>query len=172
MFPGSDSFHPLLAEVTHNETADASMTFHPPEHNVPGSPEGQRAGSVSTSPEAHDDVSESESSPERLRAEQPSSCVTTSFASDQSLTQLVTSQNHPPDVELTALSLSNLILSDDAPAESVSQPEEPLSESEQSLDLRTDVPVLEKMVRSCFLLSDINLRHCSFMLQLQVVRLF
>ncbi|XP_036977228.1 centrosomal protein of 295 kDa isoform X3 [Acanthopagrus latus] len=145
VFPGSDSFHPLLAEVTHNETADASMMFHPPEHNVPGSPEGQRAGSVSTSPEAHDDVSESESSPERLRAEQPSSCVTTSPASDQSLTQLVTSQNHPPDVELTALSLSNLILSDDAPAESVSQPEEPLSESEQSLDLRTDVPVLEKM---------------------------
>ncbi|XP_030253003.1 centrosomal protein of 295 kDa isoform X2 [Sparus aurata] len=145
VFPGSDSFHPLLAEVTHNETADASTTFHLPEHNVPESPEGQRAGSVSTSPEARDDSSESESSPERLRAEQPSSCVTTSPALDQSLTQLVTSQNHPPDVELTALSLSNLTVCDDAPAASVSQPEEPFSESEQSLNLRSDVPVLEIM---------------------------
>lgn len=150
MFPGSDSFHPLLAEITHNETADASTTFHLPEHNVPESPEGQRASSVSSSPEAHDDSSESESSPERLRAEQPSSCVTTSPALDQSLTQLVTSQNHPPDVELTALSLSNLTMCDDAPAASVSQPEEPFSESEQSLNLRSDVPVLEIMVRSCF----------------------
>ncbi|XP_073340063.1 uncharacterized protein cep295 isoform X3 [Pagrus major] len=142
VFPGSDSFHPLLAEVTHNETADPSMTFHLPEHNVPESPEGQRAGSVS-SPSV-----ESEPSPECLRAEQPSSCVTTSPALDQSLIQLITSQNHPHDVELTALSLSNLSVCDDAPAASVSQPEEPFSESEQSLNLRSDVPPSEKMMEA------------------------
>lgn len=32
----SDSFHPLLAEVTHNETAEPSMTFHLPEEEVEG----------------------------------------------------------------------------------------------------------------------------------------
>ncbi|XP_029629430.1 uncharacterized protein LOC115206504 [Salmo trutta] len=32
----SDSFHPLLAEVTHNKTAEPSMTFHLPEEEVEG----------------------------------------------------------------------------------------------------------------------------------------
>ncbi|XP_044058281.1 centrosomal protein of 295 kDa isoform X2 [Siniperca chuatsi] len=141
VFPGSDSFHPLLAEVTHNETADPSMTFHLPEHDVPHSPEGQPASrerSVSTPEEleTHDDPSvESEPSPERLRTEEPSSCMTASPTLHESFSQLITSQHHPQesvlmvspttrtDVELTALCLSTLTMCDDAPTVDMPQPE-------------------------------------------------
>ncbi|XP_042342949.1 uncharacterized protein LOC121943495 [Plectropomus leopardus] len=127
VFPGSDSFHPLLAEVTHNETTDPSMTFHLPEHGVPSSPEGQPAsGERSVSTPSHTDASaESEPSPERLRTEEPSNCTAVSPALPESFSQLITSQCHPyesvlemsptmrMDVELTTLSLSNLTVCDD-----------------------------------------------------------
>lgn len=115
----SELFQPLLAEVTHNETADPSMTFHLPEHNVPDSPE-----------ELPDwDRALSEESPERLRTEEPITCVMASPASHGSFSQhhacksvLVLS---PPtmmtDVELSALSLSKLTMCDQTPA--VPQPE-------------------------------------------------
>ncbi|XP_034385039.1 uncharacterized protein cep295 isoform X3 [Cyclopterus lumpus] len=125
VLPDSDSFHPLLAEVTHNETADPSMIFHLPEHDGPTSPEGAQ-NSVSEEFEAHDDPSvESEPSPERLREEPPPGCAAASPASHDSFSQLVTSQCHPdesvlmlslaagPDVEPTALSLSRLTMCDD-----------------------------------------------------------
>ncbi|XP_070685424.1 centrosomal protein of 295 kDa [Pempheris klunzingeri] len=134
VFPGSDSFHPLLAEVTHNETADPSMTFNPPEHDVPNPPEGQPASgerSVSASSEEFepgvDPSVESEPSPERLRAEEPSGCTAVPPASQESFSLLITSQCHPhesvltvsptrrTDVEITALSLSNLTMNDDSP---------------------------------------------------------
>lgn len=127
----SDSFHPLLAEVTHNETAEPSMIFHLPDHDGPTSPEGQPAcgesrGSASSEEfEAHADSSvESEPSPERLREEEPSGCAAVSPASHDSSSQLITSDCHPDesvlmlspaaDVELTALSLSRLTMCDDA----------------------------------------------------------
>ncbi|XP_031719464.1 uncharacterized protein cep295 isoform X2 [Anarrhichthys ocellatus] len=127
VFPDSDSFHPLLAEVTHNETADLSMTFHLPEHKVPTSPEGQPASGehgVSTSSEEFE-TDESEPSSEHLRAEEPSSCAAASPASHESFSQLITSQCHPhesvlvlspdtrTDEEPTALSLSRLTMCDD-----------------------------------------------------------
>ncbi|XP_029301688.1 centrosomal protein of 295 kDa isoform X2 [Cottoperca gobio] len=136
-----DSFHPLLAEVTHNETADPSMTFHLPEHNVPTSPEGLASGERSVSIpseefETHTDPSiESEPSPERLRTEHPSSCMAASPAFHESFSQLITYQCHPHEsvlmvsptmrieVELTALSLSNLALCDDPPTVVLPQPE-------------------------------------------------
>ncbi|KAM6931874.1 uncharacterized protein cep295 isoform 2-T2 [Lycodopsis pacificus] len=127
VFPDPDSFHPLLAEVTHNGTADLSMTFHLPEHEVPTSPEGQPASwehGVSTSSEEFE-TDESEPSPEHLRAEEPSSCAAASPASHESFSQLITSQYHPhesvlvlspdtrTDEEPTALSLSRLTMCDD-----------------------------------------------------------
>ncbi|XP_054460001.1 centrosomal protein of 295 kDa isoform X2 [Anoplopoma fimbria] len=144
VFPGSDSFHPLLAEVTHNETADPSMTFHLPEHDVPTSPEGQPASveySVSTSSEeceTHTDESEpsSEPSPERLRAEEPSSCLTAYPTLHESFSQLITSQCQPhesilmmssatgTDVEPTSLSLSRLTMCDYIPTLGIPQPED------------------------------------------------
>lgn len=180
MFPGSDSFHPLLAEVTHNETAEPSMIFHLPDHDVPPSPEGQPANgerSVSTPSEefeTHDDSSvESEQSPERLRTEDPSSCLNASPILHESFSQLITSQHniHESVVELTALSLSALTLCD-APTMSVPQPDGvgadrscisrrqedavPSSglcdrelKSEQGLNLTNAIPVSEKiLVRS------------------------
>ncbi|XP_039646701.1 centrosomal protein of 295 kDa isoform X2 [Perca fluviatilis] len=102
VFPGSDSFHPLLAEVTHNETADPSMTFHQPEHDGRAtSPEGQPASGgsrVSTpSEEVEIHTVESEPSPERVRTEDPSGCVADSPASQESFSQLATSQYQPRD---------------------------------------------------------------------------
>uniref|UniRef100_UPI0037E7F921 neurofilament medium polypeptide-like n=1 Tax=Semicossyphus pulcher TaxID=241346 RepID=UPI0037E7F921 len=143
VFPDCDSFHPLMAEVTHNETADPSMIFHLPEHSVPDSPERQPAsgeGSVSTPSEefeTNDDLPvESEPSPERLRAEEPPCSTTASPVLHQSFSQLITSQCHPhesvlvlsptvrTDVELTALSLSSLTVSDHLPTVGMPQPEE------------------------------------------------
>ncbi|XP_045929282.1 centrosomal protein of 295 kDa isoform X2 [Micropterus dolomieu] len=179
VFPGSDSFHPLLAEVTHNETAEPSMIFHLPDHDVPPSPEGQPANgerSVSTPSEefeTHDDSSvESEQSPERLRTEDPSSCLNASPILHESFSQLITSQHniHESVVELTALSLSALTLCD-APTMSVPQPDGvgadrscisrrqgdavPSSglcdrelKSEQGLNLTNAIPVSEKILEA------------------------
>ncbi|XP_033953526.1 uncharacterized protein [Pseudochaenichthys georgianus] len=95
-----DSFHPLLAEVPHNETADPSMTFHLPDHHVPSCTEGR--------PHSRGEESEasSEPSPERLRAEQPASCRAAPPLHG-SFSQLITSQCHPPESEeeLTALAI-------------------------------------------------------------------
>nr|XP_046245960.1 centrosomal protein of 295 kDa [Scatophagus argus] len=155
VFPGSDSFHALLAEVTHNETADPSMTFQLPELSVPQSPGGRPTSwgrNVPTPPEEpehHRDSSESEPSPERLRTEQPSPPPT----SHESFSQLVTSQDHLHDVELTALSLSTLTLCEDTPAPSEPQPEEPISdectgEPERLSYLRIDPAISEKTLEA------------------------
>ncbi|XP_044209509.1 centrosomal protein of 295 kDa [Thunnus albacares] len=139
VFQGSDSFHSLLAEVTHNETVDPSMIFHQPQHDAPSSPEGQppsREHSVSTHSEDFETRTnpsvESEPSPERLRTEEPHR--TTSTALHESFSQLVTSQCHPhesvlmmsptaQDVELTAQSLSNLTVCDSTSMLNLPQPE-------------------------------------------------
>ncbi|XP_056138891.1 centrosomal protein of 295 kDa [Lampris incognitus] len=137
MFLACDSFYPLLAEVTQNETADASMTFHLPQQEELSSPEGDsrssgKEGSLSAhcegSPEekveTRDNVStESYPSPERFRAEEPSPSPTTL---QESFCQLTTSQCRPndsalvvspadQDAELMTLSLSNLMLNDASP---------------------------------------------------------
>ncbi|XP_056466557.1 uncharacterized protein cep295 isoform X5 [Gadus chalcogrammus] len=39
-FADQDSFHPLLAQVTLNESLEPSMTFHLPQQEVPSSPDG------------------------------------------------------------------------------------------------------------------------------------
>ncbi|XP_051254471.1 uncharacterized protein cep295 isoform X8 [Dicentrarchus labrax] len=168
VFPSSDSFHPLVAEVTHNDTADSCVTFHLPVHDVPNSPEGQSASwerSVSTTSEefeTHDGPSvESEPSPERLRTEEPSSCVTASHALHESASQLITSQYHPheSDVEITAQSLSNLTLCDDASTPSMPQTHVgdpvPFSdlcvgelESERGSNLRSAVPISEEILEA------------------------
>nr|XP_033486685.1 uncharacterized protein cep295 isoform X2 [Epinephelus lanceolatus] len=167
VFPGSESFHLLLAEVTHNETVDPSMTFHLPEHNVPTSPDGQPAsGEPSVSTPSHTDASiESEPSPERLRTEESSRCITASPALPDSFTQLITSQNHPDEsalmmspmraeVELTALSLSNLTMCDDAPTVGTLQPEEAdadrncVSERRNSIPLGDLCPVSNKILEA------------------------
>ncbi|XP_062275908.1 centrosomal protein of 295 kDa [Scomber scombrus] len=136
----SVSFHPLLAEVTHNETIDPSMIFHLPEHDTPSSPEGHsqsRERSVSTHSEDFETCTnpsvESEPSPERLRAEEPSR--STSTALQESFSQLVTSQCLPHESvltvspttqhpELTAQSLSDLTVCDSTPTLSMPPPEE------------------------------------------------
>ncbi|XP_035477657.2 uncharacterized protein cep295 isoform X2 [Scophthalmus maximus] len=113
---GSDSFHPLLAESTHNETVDPSMTFHMLGHTVPNSPGGRQAsgeGSVSPPSEIHADLSvESVPSPECLRTEMPASQESVLMSEDTTRT----------DVELTALGLSNVTLCDDATAADLQQP--------------------------------------------------
>lgn len=150
IFDCSDSFHLLVAEVTHNETAEPSVNFHA----VPDSPEGRPASceqSASAPPEefeTHDDPSiESEPSPERLRTDKPPSCLTPPHALHESFSQLITSQHHPHEVELTALSLSNLTMCDDALTLKL-QPEEPFRELESEQTVR---PASEKLsVRLCF----------------------
>ncbi|XP_071396494.1 uncharacterized protein cep295 [Centroberyx affinis] len=138
VFPASDSFHPLLAEVTHNETVDASMTFHLPVQEAPSSPEGSGqspGGERGLSPrseeesETHAEPSvESEPSPERFRAEEPSSAS----ALQESFCQLATSQCQPQEsvlmvsaqeAELATLSLSGLTLCDAPPALDLPPPE-------------------------------------------------
>lgn len=140
MFPRPDSFHPLPAEVTHNETADPSLTFHFPEHEVPNSPADRPASgqcSVSTAAEESethtDHTVDSELSPERLRTQEQSSCST---ALHESFSHIVTSQCLPhdsvltmspttrPDVDLTALSLLHLTMCDATPDLAVPLPEE------------------------------------------------
>ncbi|CDQ87644.1 unnamed protein product [Oncorhynchus mykiss] len=109
--PASDSFHPLLAEVTHNETAEPFMTFHLPEEEVEGlcshdedgdheAPAGDLELSA-CSEEFEDDTDPSvtsEMSPERLRgAEEPPQ---PSPALHDSLYQLTISQCLPHDSAL------------------------------------------------------------------------
>ncbi|XP_010774986.1 uncharacterized protein, partial [Notothenia coriiceps] len=89
-----DSFHPLLAEVPHNETADPSMTFHLPDHHVPSCTEGRPHSRGEESEVSPDPSVESEPSPERLRAEQPASC-TAAPPLHGFFSQLITSQCHP-----------------------------------------------------------------------------
>nr|XP_020479192.1 centrosomal protein of 295 kDa isoform X2 [Monopterus albus] len=130
------SFHPLLAEVTHNDTAEPSMTFHLPEHEVPNSPEGQPASGPfnvsvpSEGSEFHTDGSESP--PEHLRSEQQSGHLTTLH---ESFSHLITSQCHPldsailvspitrTDMDQTVLCPLDLTMCDAAPALCVPQPE-------------------------------------------------
>ncbi|KAM8905077.1 uncharacterized protein cep295 isoform 2-T2 [Spinachia spinachia] len=123
-----DSFHPMLAEITHNETADLSITFHLPEHNVHMSPEGQPASGehAVSSEEFETNTNESESSPERLRVEEPSSCVEAPVLQD-SFSHLIASQCQPhepilmlspdtrTDAEPVAALLSRLTVCDDPP---------------------------------------------------------
>ncbi|XP_052323839.1 centrosomal protein of 295 kDa isoform X2 [Oncorhynchus keta] len=107
----SDSFHPLLAEVTHNETAETFMTFHLPEEEVEGlcshdedgdheAPAGDLELSA-CSEEFEDDTDPSVTSapsPERLRgAEGPPQ---SSPALHDSLYQLTISQCLPHDSAL------------------------------------------------------------------------
>ncbi|MEQ2210538.1 hypothetical protein XENOCAPTIV_015192, partial [Xenoophorus captivus] len=84
-YRAEDSFHPLLPEITHNETADPSMTFHLPEHNTSDSSDRNQADAqhgVST-PSVEDDPS-----PEQLRTEEPNCCR----ALEESFSQLVISE--------------------------------------------------------------------------------
>ncbi|XP_033988661.1 uncharacterized protein cep295 [Trematomus bernacchii] len=101
-----DSFHPLLAEVLHNETADPSMTFHLPDHHVPSCTEGRPHSRGEESEASSDPSVESEPSPEHLRAEQPASCRAAPPLHG-SFSQLITSQCHPreSEEELTALAI-------------------------------------------------------------------
>ncbi|CAI5692647.1 unnamed protein product [Oreochromis niloticus] len=176
-FAGSDSFHPLLAEVTQNETADLSITFHQPEHSVHNFPDGHPASrehSVTTPVEvnSHSDLSsvESEPSPERLRTEEPNRCPTASSTLHESFSQLITTQCHPQesvlivsptvraDVEQTAEILSNLSMCDDTPALGVSRAEERLGgadsisaeeiKSGHGPNLRNASPVSDKILEA------------------------
>ncbi|KAK5905339.1 hypothetical protein CesoFtcFv8_006814 [Champsocephalus esox] len=101
-----DSFHLLLAEVPHNETADPSMTFHLLDHHVPSCTEGRPHSGGEESETSSDASVESEPSPERLRAEQPA-CCRAAPPLHGSFSQLITSQCHPPESEeeLTALAI-------------------------------------------------------------------
>ncbi|KAM7398864.1 hypothetical protein PAMP_018173 [Pampus punctatissimus] len=154
VFP--DSFHPLLAEVTHNETADPSMTFHLPEHDAPGSPEGRLPSGGCRLQTCTDPSVESEPSPERLRTEEPS--LTTSNALHESFSQLLTSQCHAhesvlmvspttQDVELTAQSLSHLTVCEPEEEEADRDPHARELESEQSLNLNA-VSVSDKILEA------------------------
>ncbi|XP_030599310.1 centrosomal protein of 295 kDa isoform X2 [Archocentrus centrarchus] len=176
-FVGSDSFHPLLAEVTHNETADLSMTFHQPRRSVYSSPDGHPASrdcSVTTPVEfdSHSDPSsvESEPSPECLRAEEPNRCTAASSTLHESFFQFITTQCHPQesvlivsptmgtDVEQTAVILSNLSMCDDTPALVVSHPEERLEgfvpfgaeecQSDQGPNLRNASSISDKILEA------------------------
>ncbi|XP_048837995.1 uncharacterized protein cep295 isoform X2 [Brienomyrus brachyistius] len=95
----SDSFHPLLAETTANETAEQSLSFHPP----------SKSSVVSRSPDPHWDL---ELSPECLRNESAG-----------------TSQCSPPPLCGSILlasprsSVCDLALAEDCPP----QPDSPLS---------------------------------------------
>lgn len=136
----SDSFHPLLEEITLNETVEPSMAFHLPEEEVSSSPVGSGDSSRgdhslsahSEGPpeeefETHDGPSvTSDPSPERFRAEEPSLSPPTTTKLQESLYQLTTSHCHPMDsallasptaqeAQLAALSLSGLRLGGDSP---------------------------------------------------------
>ncbi|XP_023266066.1 centrosomal protein of 295 kDa-like [Seriola lalandi dorsalis] len=168
VFPGSDSFHPLLAEVTHNETADPSMTFHLLERNVPNSLEAQPGSgesSVSTPFEeskTHSDPSvESEPSPEHLRTEKPALHESSQCRLQESV--LVLDDTMRTNVEPTALYLSNLSMCDDTAALGLQQstgrdaekPQDPVPFSDlcaeelksvQGSNLRNDIPASDKIL--------------------------
>lgn len=102
-----DSFHPLLSEITHNETADPSMTFQLPEQL-------SASGGVSTT------STEDDPSPERLRREDPSCCGVL----QESFSQLVISQC-PQQESILLLSpdlkTESRVLSDETPVLSTSE---------------------------------------------------
>ncbi|XP_037828945.1 centrosomal protein of 295 kDa isoform X3 [Kryptolebias marmoratus] len=130
---GSDLFHPLEAEITHNETADPSMTFHLPEHNVSDTPEGYSASGEHFEP-----------SPEQLRTEEQKRCRS-SPSLQESFSQLLISECPPQesilimspslktDVEQNSYLLSNLSMCCDTAAQRTG-----VSEMHKDLD-----PVLE-----------------------------
>ncbi|XP_060928598.1 mucin-2-like [Limanda limanda] len=165
VFPGSDSFHPLLAEVTHNDTADPSMTFHLLSHRGPSSLElTSEEPSVSSAPGGSDtrgDSSvESDPSPERLRSENPAEHQLLQDQTQESA--LVLEDTMSADVELTDLSLSNVIMCDEAPAAGTSQPAGGAAEtfcdsvqfrdvceemtSAPGSDLRKDIPLFHRIM--------------------------
>lgn len=84
----SQSFHPLFTEVTHNQTADPSVTFHPPGQESPAERPADFRSGVS------DDSAHSDLSPERFRREEP---VGSAAASLDSLSQLLSSQQQSQD---------------------------------------------------------------------------
>ncbi|XP_051813514.1 centrosomal protein of 295 kDa isoform X2 [Acanthochromis polyacanthus] len=155
-----DSFHPLLPEVTHNETLDPSMTFR-----LPSSPEGRPASgqhsasdrSTDSEPRANLSIG-SDPSPERLRAEEPTGHSASSPALHESFSQLVTSQSQPhesvltvsptwtADVQETAQILSHLTVCDlsQPEVEIPERPEDSVSSSElkpeQNLNDAVSVP--------------------------------
>uniref|UniRef100_A0A1A8JVF2 Uncharacterized protein n=1 Tax=Nothobranchius kuhntae TaxID=321403 RepID=A0A1A8JVF2_NOTKU len=116
-----DSFHPLPAEITHNETADSSMTFHFPQHNLSDVPEGLPSQHDVSTPSV-----DASSSPEQLRTEDPNCCAASS-SFHGSFSQLVISEHPPQDSvvivspnlkaneEQNSCTLSNLTMCDDAP---------------------------------------------------------
>lgn len=164
----SQSFRQLFAELTHNETADPSMTFHLPEQNVPNSPEEQPASFHSSASESHEDSSQFELSPERLRIEEPICCMTASPGSHESFSQLIISQQQSHDSVLimsptmktdedsAALNLSKLTMYGDSHAVSMAKLEEPFKDlsagelkCELGLSLDNALTISEKvMVRS------------------------
>lgn len=89
----SQSFHQLFAEVTHNQTADPSVTFHPPGQESPVERPADFRSSVS------DDSAHSDLSPERFRREEPVGSVAASLdsLSLDSLSQLLSSQQQSQD---------------------------------------------------------------------------
>lgn len=140
------------------------MTFHLPEQNVPKSPEEQPDGFHSSASESHEDSSQFELSPERLRIEEPICCMTASPGSHESFSQLIISQQQShdsvlimsptikTDVESAALNLSKLTMCGDSHVVSMAKLEEPfkdLSTGELGLSLNNALTVSEKvMVRS------------------------
>lgn len=119
-FPGSVSFHPLLAEITHNETVDPTMTFHLLEHNMPTSPEGQLVTGRRSVPTPHEESeTHSDPSPERLRTEH---AVHESCQGQHHESVLTLDDTVRTDVELTALNLSHFSLRDESSALDLPQP--------------------------------------------------
>ncbi|XP_029923683.1 centrosomal protein of 295 kDa isoform X3 [Myripristis murdjan] len=160
VFPASDSFHPLLAEVTHNETADPSMTFHLPGQEVPYSPAGagrthsseinlsghyEQSSEVEFEPPASPSV-ESELSPENFRAEEPPRHLAAPAALQESFCHLAISHCDPhpsvlltmspaaQEAELATLSLSGLTLCDARPTLDLLPPEGGDMEGKNILD--------------------------------------
>lgn len=120
----SDWFHPLVAEVTHNGTADLSVTFD----QLQSSADGPPARSAATP----DPPAGAAASPECLRAEEPNHCAAASSSLQGSFLQLVATPRRPQGaespatgayVEQTAARLSDVSMCDDAPAQVVSHPE-------------------------------------------------
>ncbi|KAG7470888.1 hypothetical protein MATL_G00118660 [Megalops atlanticus] len=92
--PTSDSFHPLLAEVTQNETAEHSMTFHLPEQELHCSGVAGEGGAPTCE-------TERPPSPEQLRAEQQDLSLHPPAPLQDSLCQLAESQSTTQDSVLT-----------------------------------------------------------------------
>ncbi|KAM4566337.1 uncharacterized protein cep295 isoform 2-T2 [Odontesthes bonariensis] len=153
-----DSFHPLLAEVTHNETAEPSMTFHLPEHSMPDTPEVHPARRERSAEfEAHSDSSVgSDPTPERLRTQEPNR-LSASFALCESFTQLVVSECHhhdsmlkvsptvSTDVELTAQTPSNLTMCNRVLVVGTSQSDAGISKVQEDSISFSDLLALEIM---------------------------